>query len=296
MKRIKTSSYVFVTIYLLIHFMYSCTILKQNDIACPDFKNDKQQTSVSLKNPVFFRFLKSDRSKKDHSKKDELVTDKVFIKTEIPDEFPTDYLAYKTFEVIAEKFVLSQHTSKGTQRINGVNLRPLNKDKVHNKKKEPTYFLNKTCDTIFLVDSTIILATEIVFDSHNFRFKNCDIESGEDGMIGKHLVKKIKYHDGTEKIFESKKSEKSADLNGKQKQEFFGILALVFFLLGLSYIPVVFPLSLILAIISLIRIKRNPGKFKDDKLARFVILFIIIVGSVAALLFLILIKSSFFVF
>ena len=290
MKRIKTSSYVFVTIYLLIHFMYSCTILKQNDIACPDFKNDKQQTSVSLKNPVFFRFLKSDRSKKDHSKKDELVTDKVFIKTEIPDEFPTDYLAYKTFEVIAEKFVLSQHTSKGTQRINGVNLRPLNKDKVHNKKKEPTYFLNKTCDTIFLVDSTIILATEIVFDSHNIRFKKCGSESGNGGIVGKYLVSKIKYHNGTEKLFELKKPEKSADLNGEKNKEIFGILALVSLFIGL------WPLSLILAIISLIRIKRNPGKFKDDKLARFVILFIIIVGSVAALLFLILIKSSFFVF
>lgn len=252
--------------------LYSCTSIKQNDLACPDFKSEMQKPSLSFKNQDFFRFLKSDRSKHTHSIKDEFETDKGFKETKMRNVYPTDYLAYKTFEVISEKFILSQHLKKGIQNVTVVNLRLLNKDKVQNKYKLSSYLLEKTCDTIILNSGVKIAAVDILIKNYTIEFKTCTDQNGKGCTIEKELVKKIKYSNKYEQIITFANDEKINDPSFPKKLNIGGFIAFIFALLSspLSWLfgfiniyltLILCPLSILLGITSLAEIKKNPNKY-----------------------------------
>ncbi|MBK7094650.1 MAG: hypothetical protein IPH57_06290 [Saprospiraceae bacterium] len=238
MKTITGYFFSVVVIFSLLQFLISCRISHPKDISCPDFKSEMQKPSLSFKNTDFFKFLKSERSKQVHYQKDEFETDKGFKETEMRNVYPTDYLAYKTFEVISEKFVLSQHLSKGTQNVTGVNLRPLNKDKVHNKYKLSSNLLEKPCDTIILNNGVKIAATDILIEYKTIKFKTCTDQSRKGYTIVKELVKKIKYNKGNEQIIN--------DVNYKnysKKYKKYGVYSLIFALIGaVSFLILLFNL------------------------------------------------------
>ena len=283
MKTIPGYSYSVIVIISLLQFFSSCSLSIQNDIACPDFKNDKQQTSVSLKQPYFYGFLKNQKSKHANYKKVGFETYKGFESKEMQDEYPPDYLPYRHLDVIAEKFVISKQLSKGTQQfIRKKNL---------SKNKKPYHFAIKKnvetkkdtlCDTLFLKNGKKIPISDIEIDENTVKFIICGSKTGSDFMLRKNDVLKIKYNNGVEKLIT--KAGKSEDhiYTGKKEFEIFGIIG--FFLAFLM--P---PVGIILGIVSLIKIHKHPEKYNGQGFA----IASIIIGIIVIILTILFIKVSF---
>jgi hypothetical protein len=128
------------------------------------------------------------------------------------------------------------------------------------------------CDNIILRNGSTISAKVTEIRDEEIKYKKCENLNGPTYSIDKSEVSGIKYANGTQDTFSTGNNNPSnvppISNNSKATIEGFAIAAMLAAIIGIFlYVATFGTVAIILSIISLSRIKKNPNRFKGKGLA-----------------------------